>query len=108
MQNNLVLITGGTGYLGTAVTRELQKRGYTVAALSRNAPDFSCDVTDFSSVNLAVEKAVAKYGAIKAVIHAAAPKLERVPSVEASAQSARQQHAVALLGAKNLYEAAKP
>lgn len=38
-QNKIVLITGGTGLLGGAITKELQKKGYRVRYLSRSKQD---------------------------------------------------------------------
>ncbi len=108
MQKKLALITGGNGYLGTAITKELVSRGWEVASLSRSSKQFPCDVTDAVSVQNAVQKAVRAFGPICAAIHAAAAPLERIAKDEATADSIEKEKSVAVTGAKNLFEAIAP
>jgi NAD(P)-dependent dehydrogenase (short-subunit alcohol dehydrogenase family) len=108
MQNKLAIITGGNGYLGRAVTKELQSRGWEVAVLSRSSMEFACDVTDVLSIKNAVEKVVRQFGPITAAIHAAALPLERVVKADASSRDLQNQNAVSVTGAKNLYDAVLP
>lgn len=85
-QGKRVLITGGTGTLGTALTRRFLDDGYTVTVLSRNAqhqaeylaryPDVRCflaDICDYAAVREACTGQ-------NVVIHAAA--LKRVDTAE--------------------------
>ena len=102
---NVALITGGTGYLGSAIVTELERSGWFVAKLSRSSKEFPCDVTDAQSVREAVQKVLQVHGALTAVIHAATPPLERVPSAQASRGSVEQHRAVAVAGAQNLFNA---
>lgn len=108
MDTKLALITGGTGYLGTAITKELVQRGYDVVQLSRSSAEYPCDITNPSEVRAAVARAVERFGPIDAVIHAASAPIERVARTEASAQDIEAQRSVAVVGAQNLYEAVAP
>lgn len=50
-----ILVTGGSGYLGTSLKQELRNRGNRVFSLSRSSgqhiDDLACDLTDMSEVN---------------------------------------------------------
>jgi len=50
-----ILVTGGSGYLGTSLKQELRNRGNKVFSLSRSSgphtDDLACDLTDVSEVN---------------------------------------------------------
>jgi len=108
MTPKIAIITGGSGYLGRAVTAQLRERAWVVISLARSeiSGEFQCDVSDADSVRTAISHIMAKYGHIHAVIHAASPKLERVPTEKASAKSAGEHMQVALDGARNLLDIA--
>ena len=50
-----ILVTGGSGYLGTSLKRELRNRGNRVFSLSRSSgphiDDLACDLTDMSEID---------------------------------------------------------
>ncbi len=100
----LVLVSGGSGYLGSAIAAAFLKTGWQPISLSRTDSDGGmatviCDVRDHASVEGAIQKIVAQYGKISAIVHAAAAPGE-APEEE--------QLAVALHGAENLAEASAP
>jgi 3-oxoacyl-[acyl-carrier protein] reductase len=110
----LAVITGASGYVGSAIASEFVLKGWQVAALSRHAckaagvTSFECDVTDENAVLRAIEKIVGKYGDIQACIHAAAAALERVPILSTSPASFDSTIKVALYAAYYLASAAAP
>lgn len=87
----LAVISGGTGYLGTAIAAELKNAGWNVISLSRGASVtadvYICDVTNEKQVHEAMTDIVKKYGPIAALIHAASPSLERIPILSVSTAS---------------------
>ena len=62
-----VLVTGGTGYLGSAIVRALRARGHETVAFARTAspPDVAGDVRDTRAVTAAA-------AAVDAIVHTAA------------------------------------
>ncbi len=59
-----ILITGGTGLIGRALTEKLKSEGHTVAILSRSGGDFKWNVRDGFMDPLAFEK-------VDAIVHLA-------------------------------------
>lgn len=82
MNNSQILVTGASRGIGAAIAVELERRGFTVAGLSRSGETpagygIACDVCDEASVARAVETVAAK-GALIGIVngagaHAAAP-----------------------------------
>ena len=103
--NTLVLITGGSGYLGAAVAARFAACGYTPVSLSRAS---GCDITDAVSVAAAVEAAVAAHGPIFACVHAAAAPLDRSTILNTTQELLDANVDVALRGAWFLAKAATP
>jgi NAD(P)-dependent dehydrogenase (short-subunit alcohol dehydrogenase family) len=90
MDNQAAFITGGTGWLGRAVTGRFLRGGYRVAVsyrsqaewqdLSRLYPDavaigsllaFDADVTQEGSIGAAIDQAADRFGGLNALIHLA-------------------------------------
>lgn len=67
-----VLITGGSGFIGTQITRELLKKGYSVIVVDKSAPKIRDNNLTFITCELSKESLPNKYdGLIFAVIHLA-------------------------------------
>lgn len=67
-----VLITGGSGFIGTQLARQLLIKGYSVIIVDRNPPKISDTNLSFKKLNLSQEKLPEEYdGTIFAVIHLA-------------------------------------
>jgi beta-ketoacyl ACP reductase len=110
MQQNkrLAIISGGTGYLGSAVALELIRNNWHVVSLARNsAGDYEvleCDITDGASVQRAVEQITQKHGPIHACIHTAAAPLTRKPALSLSEEEFRADIETSVYGAFFLYK----
>ena len=54
-----ILVTGGSGYLGTFLKQKLRNRGDRVFSLSRSSgpyiDDLACDLTNISEINDAIQ-----------------------------------------------------
>lgn len=103
--NKLALITGGRGYIGSAIALRFAQRGYVPVALSRA---LGIDVTDEGSLEDAVARAVSEHGPIYACVHAAAAPLERKPLLTVDPRSFDAALATAARGAYLLARAARP
>ena len=68
-----VLITGGTGYLGTSLVQELRSQGFRVFSLSTSSgphiDDFVCDLTDALEIDSVGNKLAGQN--IKVIVHLA-------------------------------------
>ena len=113
-QKPLAIITGGSGYVGTAITAALAAKGWSVVSLSRTsrplegATTYECDVTREEKVRDAVKKIVETHGTIRACIHAAASPLERKSLLAVSDSSFKASFATSVDGAFFLAKAAAP
>ncbi|MFA5942633.1 MAG: SDR family oxidoreductase [Candidatus Paceibacterota bacterium] len=79
-QKSIAIVTGGSGYLGSAIVANLTRRGWRVVTLSRTAIPGSivCDITDPRAVHAAIDTIIkTEKGTLRACIHAAAAPLER-------------------------------
>ena len=100
-QKLLAVITGGSGYIGGAIVREFEKRGWQTANLSRGSKEYPCDITDEKNTVVAVKKIVEALGNISACIHAAHPNESN------GLDSLKSSLAVAESGANHLARAAE-
>ena len=73
-KSELVLVTGGTGFLGTAIVRELRKEGYAVRVLSRNLPLISDRLpgVEYVSADLGGELEDSLFKKVNTIVHCAA------------------------------------
>ncbi|WP_269432469.1 SDR family NAD(P)-dependent oxidoreductase [Gordoniibacillus kamchatkensis] len=79
LSGKTVLITGGNGYLGTAVVRGLAEHGATVAVADLDVRDhghervhaIACDVSDSASIRRAFRQASGLGGRIDVLINCA-------------------------------------
>ncbi|MHA1988439.1 MAG: NAD-dependent epimerase/dehydratase family protein [Promethearchaeota archaeon] len=73
-QKGIILVTGGTGFLGQEVVKTLRNRGYRIRVICRNLPDYSRRVPDVEYVkaDLAEELSDNFFTQISLVIHCAA------------------------------------
>jgi NAD(P)-dependent dehydrogenase (short-subunit alcohol dehydrogenase family) len=71
VHNQVVLVTGATGGLGTAVSKVFREAGWTVLEVSRSAgPDaISADLTTVDGAKSAVARALERAGHIDALVH---------------------------------------
>jgi NAD(P)-dependent dehydrogenase (short-subunit alcohol dehydrogenase family) len=70
MTQRIVVVTGATGALGTAVTQVFRDSGDTVVAVSRSSPDFPADLTDAAQVEAVLNRILERYGTIDVLAHA--------------------------------------
>lgn len=110
--NPLAVISGGTGYLGSAVRDALTTSGWRVAVLGRHLDEsdleYRCDITIEEEVLSAVKKITNRYGAIAACIHAAAPAIDNKAVLTLTPEAFNAQMDTAARGAFLLAKAALP
>ncbi|MEL1229479.1 MAG: NAD(P)-dependent oxidoreductase [Candidatus Neomarinimicrobiota bacterium] len=77
-----ILLTGGSGYLGTSLKQELRNRGNRVFSLSRSSgphiDDLACDLTDMSEIDDIFKKLNGEK--IKVVVHLASKLMDETSS----------------------------
>ncbi len=88
MPEGQIIVTGGSRGIGAAITAELSRRGFTVAALSRSGEaaqgyGIVCDMTDEAAVAAAI-RSVAERGPIVGLVNNAGAQ-KATPSAELSA-----------------------
>lgn len=101
-QKSIAIVTGGSGYIGSAIVAELTQQGWRVITLSRTAtPDgIVCDITDPRAMHVAVDTIIkTEKGVLRACIHAAAAPLERKEIMSISPKSFAATVDTALTGA---------
>ena len=76
-EKKVALITGGSGYVGSAIANRLSKDGWHVVSLSRNpkvaegVEGVSCDIADTGTLTKTATSLLVKYPTIDAFIHCA-------------------------------------
>ncbi len=74
LKNHVVLVVGGTGYIGSAIAAHAAAEGATVVVASRSGKNgIQMDAHDQSSVDAAIHQLVADHGRLDAVVITAAP-----------------------------------
>jgi NAD(P)-dependent dehydrogenase (short-subunit alcohol dehydrogenase family) len=109
----VALITGGSGYVGSAITAALLLSGWRVVNISRNgtpvdgADTVVCDITNEAQVNQMLHDLVRTYGAFDACIHTAAAPIARTAVLESSLVQFHAQFEVSVTGAFLFFRAAQ-
>ena len=103
----IIVISGGSGFVGSAISLELITKGWKVVSLALSKKEipgidvYECDICDASSVRQAIAEITAK-GKLYACIHAAASPAVRKPLLSLSTGEFRADIDIALIGAFNL------
>src|SRR5882724_1691102 len=97
-KKSVVVISGGTGYLGTRISDVLTKNGFVVCSVNKE----TVDITNEQAVKKFVEATKEEYGHIDVLIHAASAPLTRKPLLSLSEEDFTYQLAVTVTGAFNL------
>jgi len=67
----VAIVTGGSSGMGEATVKELERRGWKVAAMSRGAKEFAGDVADDADCRRVANAVLAKWGRIDALVNSA-------------------------------------
>lgn len=112
----IAAISGGTGYLGSAITRKLTDNGFIVVAITKTAKTaadliknesvhyIAADITNAKSVEKIAEEVKNRFGQVSAIIHAASAPLIRKPLLAQSHNDFESQLSVNATGAFNLFK----
>ncbi len=109
----VVVITGGTGYLGSSIVHALYQAGYVPVVLTRStstqSPEegvhyITADLTDMQALMRAADTVRAQYGMVAALIHAAAAPLVRKPLLSLQPEDAEAQFTPQTMGAFQFFK----
>ncbi|WP_162598594.1 SDR family NAD(P)-dependent oxidoreductase [Nocardioides gilvus] len=79
----VALVTGGAGFIGSAIVERLQAEGHRVAVLDRES-EYPVDLSDEESVRSAARQVLADHGRCDVIVHAAASfELAPLPDLRA-------------------------
>lgn len=101
-----VVVAGGGGYVGSAITTQLREAGWRVIDISKRGS--GCDIADADQVRRTFAIIHKEHGGINACIHAAAPRLIRKSLLELSPEEFDGQLQVSTKGAFNVFQNAVP
>ena len=68
-ENKIVLVLGGIGDIGSAISARLEEKGYTVCRHDKDMGEYAGDVTDSKQTKNIIDKIIKKYGRIDAVVN---------------------------------------
>lgn len=114
--NKVVVISGGTGYLGSFIARKLADCGFVVMVITRDNKKnaefinnnsvhyIAADITNTESVEKIAEEVKNRFGKVSAIIHAASAPLVRKPILAESREDFESQLSVNATGAFNLFK----
>jgi NAD(P)-dependent dehydrogenase (short-subunit alcohol dehydrogenase family) len=71
MSERIVVVTGGTGGLGTAVVDAFRRAGDEVIPVSRSSGEFSADLLDHADAERLFSRVMDRHGRLDVVVHAA-------------------------------------
>lgn len=80
MSGKVVIVTGGSGLIGSEVMRELRDKGYRPVNFDLSVQNdlgngtWQCDITNPESVNRAIKEVVDAYGSIDGLVNNAYPR----------------------------------
>lgn len=112
----VVVITGGTGYVGSVIARALYQAGYVPVVLTRSSVTqmhpgirqsiryVTADITDLQSLMDAAQQVASEYGKVYALVHAAAAPLVRKPFLALTIDEAVAQFAPQTTGAFQFFK----
>lgn len=115
IENKNVVISGGSGYLGSAIVKELINSGFTVISLDRTKIPtrqrnsavryIQTDITSARSVKKACNLISKKFGTVSTLIYSASAPLVRKGILDESVSDFKSQFDVNVMGAWNLFRA---
>jgi NAD(P)-dependent dehydrogenase (short-subunit alcohol dehydrogenase family) len=73
LRDHVVLVVGGSGYIGSAIVARARQEGATVVVASRTAGDIQLDARDDASVSSGIAHVLEQHGRLDAVVVTAAP-----------------------------------
>lgn len=73
LTDRVILVVGGTGYIGSAVVQTLRDEGANVVAASRHGGDLIIDGADDASVDAGIARVLAEHGRLDGLVVTAAP-----------------------------------
>jgi len=76
LTNRVVLVVGGTGYIGSAIAATARTEGATVVTASRTGGDIQLDASNQASVDAAIQQLLAEHGRLDGVVITAAPSAQ--------------------------------
>ncbi len=110
----IALLTGGSGYVGTAIAQELIRRNFLPILLSRNPIAFdgaetrSCNISNERALESIIEGIVGTHGHIDACIHAAVAATTRTALLDTPSEAFENEFSVSVRGAFLLAKYAVP
>jgi len=74
LTNRVILVVGGTGFIGSAIAERARAEGATVVVASRHPGDgIELDATDQASVDAGIARVLAEHGRLDGLVVSAAP-----------------------------------
>lgn len=116
----IVVISGGAGYLGSAIARKLSDSGFIVVIIAKNNKKntefinnrsvhyIAANITNMVSIEKIAKKIKNQFGKILAIIHAASAPLIRKAVLEETLKDFESQLSVNVTGAFNLFKSFCP
>jgi 3-oxoacyl-[acyl-carrier protein] reductase len=92
-EQRVAVVTGGTGYIGSAIVSALRDTGHDVAVIDRAGGQYAADLGSESEVRQAAAEIIQHYGRCDVLVHAAA-EFTRADLAALSAATLRQVMAV--------------